>query len=114
MSAWAHRRSCDGEGEGTGPNYPWTLTPKPSGCRYGDIEATTRIERVFACVGMLVGGFVFSNIIASMSDSLTSMDLDMKEREHKMEKVTSFINVRARCGLDRCFGDCERLLRMCA
>jgi len=59
---------------------------------YGDIEATTRIERVFACVGMLVGGFVFSNIIASMSDSLTSMDLDMKEREHKMEKVTSFIN----------------------
>ena len=41
------------------------------------------------------GGFVFSNIIAGMSDSLTSEELAAKEHNLKMEKVTSFINVRA-------------------
>ena len=30
---------------------------------YGDISATTRMERVIACFGMIVGGFVFSAII---------------------------------------------------
>eukprot|EP00976_Prorocentrum_cordatum_P030754 625903-Prorocentrum_minimum.AAC.2 len=34
---------------------------------YGDISATTVAERIFACIGMVVGGFMFSMVVASVS-----------------------------------------------
>lgn len=58
---------------------------------YGDISATTRCERVIACFGMIVGGFVFSGIIGTMSDVMANTDLSKKAHKHKMESVSSFI-----------------------
>ena len=58
---------------------------------YGDISAVTRSERVIACFGMIVGGFVFSAIISTMSDVMAKTDLSKKAHAQKMESVSAFI-----------------------
>jgi hypothetical protein len=58
---------------------------------YGDISATTRCERVIACFGMIVGGFVFSGIIGTMSEVMANTDLSKKAHNNKMESVSAFI-----------------------
>jgi CRP-like cAMP-binding protein len=58
---------------------------------YGDISAVTRMERVIACFGMIVGGFVFSAIISTMSDVMAKTDLSKKAHAQKMESVSAFI-----------------------
>ena len=52
---------------------------------YGDISATTRCERVIACFGMIVGGFVFSGIIGTMAEVMAKTDLSKKAHANKME-----------------------------
>ncbi|KAK3260018.1 hypothetical protein CYMTET_31011 [Cymbomonas tetramitiformis] len=58
---------------------------------YGDISATTRAERVFAIFGMILGGFVFSGIISTMSDVMQSANLSQRAHDTKMESVSAFI-----------------------
>ena len=58
---------------------------------YGDISSVTRSERVVACFGMLVGGFVFSAVIGTMSDVVAAADLSKKAHTQKMEAVSAFI-----------------------
>ena len=58
---------------------------------YGDISATTRMERVIACFGMIVGGFVFSGVIATMSDVMANANPSKKAHSEKMDKVSAFV-----------------------
>ena len=58
---------------------------------YGDISAVTRVERVIAIFGMIIGGFVFSAIIGTMAEVMGKTDLSRKAHSHKMESVAAFI-----------------------
>jgi hyperpolarization activated cyclic nucleotide-gated potassium channel 2 len=58
---------------------------------YGDISSVTRSERIIACFGMLVGGFVFSAVIGTIGDVVAARDLSKKAHAHKMEAVAAFI-----------------------
>ena len=58
---------------------------------YGDISSVTRSERIIACFGMLVGGFVFSAVIGTIGDVVAAADLSKKAHGHKMEAVAAFI-----------------------
>jgi hypothetical protein len=58
---------------------------------YGDISATTRVERVIACFGMIVGGFVFSGVIATMADVMANANPSKKAHSEKMDKVSAFV-----------------------
>ena len=58
---------------------------------YGDISSVTRSERVIACFGMLVGGFVFSGVIGTIGDVVAARDLSKKAHAQKMEAVAAFI-----------------------
>jgi hypothetical protein len=62
---------------------------------YGDISAKTVSERVFAIVGMLVGGFVFSILISYIGQSVMSRDLSAKEKKDQMEAVGFFVRDRS-------------------
>ena len=59
---------------------------------YGDISSVTRSERVIACFGMLVGGFVFSAVIGTIGDVVAKRDLSKKAHAQKMEAVAAFIH----------------------
>jgi hypothetical protein len=61
---------------------------------YGDIRAVTRMERLFACLGMLMGGFAFAILMSGMSETLTSMDVVAVKRAQKLELLKSFLKVR--------------------
>ena len=58
---------------------------------YGDISATTRVERVIACFGMIVGGFVFSGVIATMAEVMANANPSKKAHSEKMDKVSAFV-----------------------
>ena len=58
---------------------------------YGDISSVTRSERIIACFGMLVGGFVFSGVIGTIGDVVAARDLSKKAHAQKMEAVAAFI-----------------------
>ena len=58
---------------------------------YGDISAKTRCERVFAIIGMIMGGFVFSGIISTMSEVLQAVNLSKQAKRHKIDCVSAFI-----------------------
>jgi len=62
---------------------------------YGDIRAVTRMERLFACLGMLMGGFAFAIIFSGMADALTSMDIVAQKRARKLELLKTFLKVRS-------------------
>ena len=59
---------------------------------YGDISSVTRSERIIACFGMLVGGFVFSAVIGTIGDVVARRDLSKKAHAQKMEAVAAFIH----------------------
>ena len=58
---------------------------------YGDISSVTRSERIIACFGMLVGGFVFLGVIGTIGDVVAARDLSKKAHAQKMEAVAAFI-----------------------
>ncbi|KAK3236691.1 hypothetical protein CYMTET_53183, partial [Cymbomonas tetramitiformis] len=57
---------------------------------YGDISAKTMMERIWAILGMVVGGFVFSLIVAGMNDVMASGLLQRIQSE-RTEQITAFI-----------------------
>ena len=58
---------------------------------YGDISATTIAERVFAILGMIAGGFVFSLLIGSMAGVMASAKKREVALQTKLQHVTSFL-----------------------
>jgi len=58
---------------------------------YGDISASTIAERLWAILGMLVGGFVFSGLIGAMSKLINSRDLSKQAYKDKMDVVGAFV-----------------------
>mmetsp|Transcript_24501 Transcript_24501/g.79972 ORF Transcript_24501/g.79972 Transcript_24501/m.79972 type:complete len:696 (+) Transcript_24501:35-2122(+) len=59
---------------------------------YGDISAKTVSERIFAILGMIVGGFVFSAIVNTMSTVMNKKDLSKQAHAEKIEAVSAFIS----------------------
>lgn len=58
---------------------------------YGDISATTKSERTFAIIGMIVGGFIFSAVIASMSDVYASTNVSGVAQQQRMDQVSCYV-----------------------
>jgi len=58
---------------------------------YGDISAKTMSERIFAMVGMLVGGFVFSALIGTISKVFESRDLSKLAKHRRIDLVSAFV-----------------------
>jgi len=58
---------------------------------YGDISATNKSERLFAILGMIVGGFLFSGIIGNISKMMEKMDAKKKAYNDKMDEVAVFL-----------------------
>ena len=58
---------------------------------YGDISASTQGERIFAIVGMIAGGIVFSEIISNMSQVIAQLDSTRAKYKENIEHVQSFI-----------------------
>lgn len=57
---------------------------------YGDISAFTRMERVFAVIGMIAGGFVFSLIIGTMADVVAMAKGSERAHQERMDLVLNF------------------------
>ena len=58
---------------------------------YGDISATTIAERLFAIVGMIAGGFVFSLLIGSVAGVMSASKRREVAMQTKLSLVTSFL-----------------------
>jgi hypothetical protein len=58
---------------------------------YGDISATTISERVFAILGMICGGFVFSLLIGAMAAVMAASKKRERALQDKLQNVTSFL-----------------------
>jgi CRP-like cAMP-binding protein len=58
---------------------------------YGDISAVTMVERTFAILGMIVGGFVFSTLIGNIAAMANSTDLSKKAHQDKMDLVGAYV-----------------------
>ncbi|XRB22482.1 potassium voltage-gated channel [Pseudoscourfieldia marina] len=58
---------------------------------YGDISASTQGERVFAIIGMIAGGIVFSEIISNMSHVIAQLDSTRAKYKAHIEQVQAFI-----------------------
>ena len=58
---------------------------------YGDISAVTMSERIFAMLGMLVGGFVFSALIGTISHLFESRDLSKLAKHRRIDLVSAFV-----------------------
>lgn len=58
---------------------------------YGDISARTMSERIFAMLGMLVGGFVFSGLIGTISRLFESRDLSKLAKHRRIDLVSAFV-----------------------
>mmetsp|Transcript_932 Transcript_932/g.3507 ORF Transcript_932/g.3507 Transcript_932/m.3507 type:complete len:884 (+) Transcript_932:248-2899(+) len=58
---------------------------------YGDISARTVAERGAAIFGMIVGGFMFSYIIGTMAEVISSIDMSRRSHAKKMQCVLAFI-----------------------
>jgi len=63
---------------------------------YGDISAVTMSERIFAMLGMLVGGFVFSALIGTISHLFESRDLS-KLAKHRGSTLCQHLYAILRC-----------------
>eukprot|EP00854_Cymbomonas_tetramitiformis_P005587 gene5587-6774_t len=57
---------------------------------YGDISAFTRMERIFAVIGMIAGGFVFSLIIGTMADVVAMAKGSERAHQQCMDLVLNF------------------------
>lgn len=58
---------------------------------YGDISATTVAERLFAIIGMIAGGFVFSLLIGSVAGVMSASKRREVAMQTKLSLVTSFL-----------------------
>mmetsp|Transcript_58003 Transcript_58003/g.184251 ORF Transcript_58003/g.184251 Transcript_58003/m.184251 type:complete len:838 (+) Transcript_58003:206-2719(+) len=58
---------------------------------YGDISATHKAERMFAIIGMIIGGFVFSLIIGNISKMMEKMAARKKAYNDKLDVVAVFL-----------------------
>jgi hypothetical protein len=58
---------------------------------YGDISAVTMVERTFAILGMIVGGFVFSTLIGNIAAMANATDLSKKAQQEKMDLVGAYV-----------------------
>eukprot|EP00500_Bicosoecida_sp_ms1_P000160 CAMPEP_0203810142 /NCGR_PEP_ID=MMETSP0115-20131106/2759_1 /ASSEMBLY_ACC=CAM_ASM_000227 /TAXON_ID=33651 /ORGANISM="Bicosoecid sp, Strain ms1" /LENGTH=1752 /DNA_ID=CAMNT_0050718925 /DNA_START=358 /DNA_END=5612 /DNA_ORIENTATION=- len=61
---------------------------------YGDVNAGTTYERLYAMVAMLVGASVFGFIIGNISSLLGSMDARQAAYKHKMDEVKEYLRDR--------------------
>mmetsp|Transcript_60993 Transcript_60993/g.141016 ORF Transcript_60993/g.141016 Transcript_60993/m.141016 type:complete len:625 (-) Transcript_60993:201-2075(-) len=61
---------------------------------YGDISARTDMERVWAIISMIIGGLMFSGIIATMQETVANMNLSKAAHRHKMNCVAAFMRDR--------------------
>lgn len=68
----------------------WTFTTLTT-VGYGDITCGTNMERVFAIVGMITGGFVFSAIIASMVSTLSTSSEEGQAYDDAVNGCTAFV-----------------------
>eukprot|EP00854_Cymbomonas_tetramitiformis_P006815 gene6815-8142_t len=73
----------------------WTFTTLTT-VGYGDITCGTNMERIFAIIGMITGGFVFSAIIASMVSTLSTASEDGQAYDDTVNGCTAFVK-------DHCF-----------
>lgn len=55
---------------------------------YGDIKAYNKYERIFACLSMMIGIFLYSYIIGSLTNLLSNLDL----REAKLTRKLDIVN----------------------
>jgi len=68
----------------------WSFTTMTT-VGYGDISAKTVAERVFAIVGMLMGGFVLSAIISKLVLVVEEADLGKKAMKKKLLMVEEWV-----------------------
>mmetsp|Transcript_6837 Transcript_6837/g.23893 ORF Transcript_6837/g.23893 Transcript_6837/m.23893 type:complete len:850 (+) Transcript_6837:179-2728(+) len=61
---------------------------------YGDISATTLLERVMAIVGMLLGGFSFTMLVSNMSKLAAEEGSASTSKKLKLEAVNEYIRYR--------------------
>ena len=62
---------------------------------YGDISANTQAERVFAILGMILGGLIFSIIIGSVSQIVQNSSAMKRASEEKVQQVNAFVTENA-------------------
>lgn len=68
----------------------WSFTTMTT-VGYGDISAKTISERVFAIIGMLMGGFVLSAIISKLVLVVEEADLGKKAMKKKLVMVEEWV-----------------------
>ena len=61
---------------------------------FGDVTPQTIQERAFATVSMFIGALFFGYIIASMSNLVSTLDVNKRAVGEKMDAVTSYMNKR--------------------
>jgi len=61
---------------------------------YGDILSRNNTERTFTVFLELIGAFVFAIIIAALTASVTSMDMNARRANEQLESVASFVQNR--------------------
>jgi hypothetical protein len=71
--------------------FYWSFTTM-STVGYGDITATTSMERMFAIVSMITGSFFFSVIMTHVMTELENSNMHHNALNHKMYTVKMFVN----------------------
>lgn len=71
----------------------WSLTTMTT-VGYGDISAYTTLEKVYAVLAMLIGGFAFGLIVGSLTNIISASNPAETLRKGRLSEIAAWMNMR--------------------